>query len=465
MHVVHNRLQFSLATCVLVTFCWACLTLAAPPTTASAAGTAASDALRQPVTPRDRLGIAPAPGRRIEPPTIPQDPRVAQNWQNLTTLERYVHETYPDASSQFAKYDGVIHTDTPEYRKLVSDRRTAPVIKQGYLDRMAQTVKSSTVEYVENWASSTVETLRSAPTALTKDAIKGGLKAGLQKNNAQLADITGVPGSRFSEAFNGVTDVFADHAADTVFNRVEEAGQPSSLKDRLEYMRESIDPSRPGGLSGRLQGAIGRLLDALFADIERVLAQMKQDVEEWLAKLKDASDFDAAEDIGREIDAALSEALRNVDANGKRLNDRIGARAGELRAALVRARNESQAIRERARANEMQAITGMTQALGQLATSMAAGGRTQVTDDVKTVAGSDADFAEAYPDGMAHDVFHNMGSHWAMSYGMPRDTANQLVEKGRMVTGDGYQDKNRIVRSYKPHSGMRIGTETSDVPR
>ena len=105
-------------------------------------------------------------------------------------------------------------------------------------------------------------------------------------------------------------------------------------------------------------------------------------------------------------------------------------------------------------------IDGANQAL--LATGNVASGVAVVasaTSGSQSVSASNQQLQQAFPDGMAYDVVHNMGNYWVRTRGIPRREAEMLIARGKTVTVDSAKMRNRIERSYKPTSGMRIGNE------
>lgn len=389
-----------------------------------------------------RMGMPGRPDLWSRPADHVQ-PELRENWVNLTNSERFVFNHEPAAQERFRVTRGEINTDSPEYRSWMAARNAEPRVKHRWTDDFKAMASDLHEQVLESLVQQTMDAPQVGAAELWKDAAK----AALRKNNDHIDGLSGVPDSKIKLALDDVTDELVELAARaTTEGSADLLEALHSLKDSVEYLRDN-----------RVSGAIGRLVEALFADIAAVIESFRSEIEAALNATPTYELSDARSDVDKALHAANGRAAggwRAFESDTSKERDAM-ARSPQLQrdfAAEVSAYADAQRTRLALEITTMMVPTAYTMlGLEEKRT------HTLENTNIEPTAVYDVQLNN-FGEGPTGRLPENRSS-WIIMHALPKAHADAAIAERKQWTSTEFAHYNRIVK------GPYTITETKEIGR
>lgn len=350
-----------------------------------------------------------------------------KNWPELGIRDRYAHTVNPNVQKAF-KDGRVDWSNLVVPLPAVTDVAGETGIKPEILE--------ATQNYLENAARGYGDFRLSRPDVETGGIDTGQIYAADMALRGAVDDVgrlTGLPTEGLEEEWDQWSDGFV-----------------GELEMRFEAAVE------------KGKGLITSLIEALIGDLDKHLADWDKLVQgsEWLMENLHPPSAEARQELLASLDEALG-ALDELESAGEGLGEGLGS-AG---AAADNFRSGAGAIGTQTSYSSLISQLQSTQAVIAAVTSESedsSGGADE--GEMRRVHATDAQLREAYPDGFAYDVMVLGGTEWYIMYGVDINTAKWAIQTGKGFAAVEYERYNRILKRYRPYSGIKIGRKKIPGP-
>lgn len=350
-----------------------------------------------------------------------------QKWEagQLTSSEQYLANYVPDSKKYFP--DGVVRTDSPEWRTFVRDQATLSRVKPRGLPGAGGVIRERAIKSVESMLPDPYQVAKLQPDelnkfkSLPKKAVDAMAKSRLRQTFGDVSELTGL-GEASRERWKAATDSYADELIETARTAID--ANPKDVSDAIKilYKQSKEFPDT------KLSGAIGKLIDALFGDIDELLARFRSDFETAGEQFSDFGDGGFGT-LDTQLDQALAEATASASAirgDTARANAGASDRLAEAGVAVKNFDEKANALVAAARAASAQSVTDTI--TGASRPPQASGGLVKPKDG-----------SELY------DVECNLNG-WEIVRGLDRREAESLIATSKAMTDERAHARIRIIR-------------------